>query len=655
MATTPTNKPIPSEDPRDLKFNAGKIDEEVNGSADYYTDRFDVQRLTNTGRNNQFQDQMTQQADDWLTQFNQQESDFQQFLLNSGYHFLGDYENGPYTISARNQIIRYQNEFWRLNAATNPPYTTTGINSTSWATDVMHLVSVGDATLRQDLASDTGSNIIGFKSIGASAQKRSVQDRLRDVFNAKDYGIKGDGVTNDSAAAQALVDYVSSLGGGAIYWPKGVYKLNFINKANVCHIGCTFGAVRGIISFGATITKYATQFTPATAGWIIDTPSGGGDCGGIIGIDFKGGGLNTAGGGVNLRAGSNDWIVTACKWDYFADEALVTNGLIGRFSDLSGTNCLLNRTRSSRTGVFVFNGADNFIERIQGNTGITAIQSSDLYLCGILIGGANNYAVNLEGELSEIGVCVTATGAMHKLINCRADLNYGHGFYGSAMMSNCHALNNSNGNSGIYSGFVMDNRSQLSNCRADGTHKYGLDWISSADQSGLALKPRVAAFHSTAHVTAAIADTLFNGFLHTIYNGFQRGTGSTPNVEGIGTYIPTDSTPTDITDLLGGIKGQRVVIFGNSNITLVRSSTFIVKGCTSDGRKTMRLGGTYEFWRGNGIWYEVGAQTPAIGTTALRPTSFASPGDQYFDTTLNKPIWKNAANTGWVDATGTAV
>ena len=68
MATTPTNKPIPSEDPRDLKFNAGKVDEEVNGGADYYTDRFGVQRLTNTGRNNQFQDAQTQR-----------ESDFQQF------------------------------------------------------------------------------------------------------------------------------------------------------------------------------------------------------------------------------------------------------------------------------------------------------------------------------------------------------------------------------------------------------------------------------------------------------------------------------------------------------------------------------------------------------------------------------------------------
>jgi hypothetical protein len=166
MATTPTNKPIPSEDPRDLKFNAGKIDEEVNGSADYYTDRFSVQRLTNTGRNNQFQIQMSQQADDWLAQFNQQESEFQQFLLNSGYQFLGDYENGPYTITARNQIIRYQNEFWRLNASTNPPYTTTGVNSTSWAVDVTHMVSVGDATLRQDMASTEvgkGTDLLGYK------------------------------------------------------------------------------------------------------------------------------------------------------------------------------------------------------------------------------------------------------------------------------------------------------------------------------------------------------------------------------------------------------------------------------------------------------------------------------------------------------------
>jgi hypothetical protein len=39
------------------------------------------------------------------------------------------------------------------------------------------------------------------------------------------------------------------------------------------------------------------------------------------------------------------------------------------------------------------------------------------------------------------------------------------------------------------------------------------------------------------------------------------------------------------------------------------------------------------------------------GPTAARP-SVAPPGTSFFDTTLNKPVWRNAAGTGWVDATG---
>lgn len=195
MATTPTNNPIPSEDPRDLKFNAGKIDEEVNGSADYYTDRFDVQRLTNTGRNKQFQDAQTQR-----------EYDFQQFLLNSGYQFLGDYENGPYTIAARNQIIRYQNEFWRLNAATNPPYTTTGINSASWATDVTHLVSVGDANLRQELS----SSVIPGTSLVTHSDGIQLDDYI-DIFNRRSKFIMPEDFSgNDTEQLQSVLSYAKS-------------------------------------------------------------------------------------------------------------------------------------------------------------------------------------------------------------------------------------------------------------------------------------------------------------------------------------------------------------------------------------------------------------------------------------------------------------
>ncbi|MDF2534335.1 MAG: hypothetical protein K0R18_492 [Bacillales bacterium] len=45
------------------------------------------------------------------------------------------------------------------------------------------------------------------------------------------------------------------------------------------------------------------------------------------------------------------------------------------------------------------------------------------------------------------------------------------------------------------------------------------------------------------------------------------------------------------------------------------------------------------------------------GTTAARPTTTAImyAGYMYFDTTLGKPIWRNTANTGWVDSAGTTV
>lgn len=49
MTTTPTNKPVPSEDPRDLKFNAGKFDEIVNSTSLNYTDRKGIVRLTHAG------------------------------------------------------------------------------------------------------------------------------------------------------------------------------------------------------------------------------------------------------------------------------------------------------------------------------------------------------------------------------------------------------------------------------------------------------------------------------------------------------------------------------------------------------------------------------------------------------------------------------
>lgn len=43
------------------------------------------------------------------------------------------------------------------------------------------------------------------------------------------------------------------------------------------------------------------------------------------------------------------------------------------------------------------------------------------------------------------------------------------------------------------------------------------------------------------------------------------------------------------------------------------------------------------------------------GLTSERPTKNLRCGMMFFDTTLNKPIWRNKDNNGWVDATGTSV
>ena len=169
---TPTQAPVPSTDIRNAVFAGAKLDEEVTGTGEFYTDRLGVKRLTNTGRNNQFDAAQLDRA-----------NRFEQFLLSSGYVFLGDYEDGPFQFSARNQYIRYNNQYYRLNAATDVGFTTTGTDATSFANDVTHFVLMDGDTLRQNLGSGEpgmGADMLAFRDmLGRSS---TVGDYLRDAY-----------------------------------------------------------------------------------------------------------------------------------------------------------------------------------------------------------------------------------------------------------------------------------------------------------------------------------------------------------------------------------------------------------------------------------------------------------------------------------------
>ncbi|WHM52855.1 hypothetical protein IOBOPIKK_00050 [Klebsiella phage vB_KpnS_SCNJ1-C] len=694
MATTPTNKPIPSEDPRDLKFNAGKIDEEVNGSADYYADRFGVQRLTNTGRNNQFQDQMTQQADDWLGQFNQQNSDFQQFLLNSGYQFLGDYENGPYTITARNQIIRYQNEFWRLNAATNPPYATTGVNSMSWATDVTHLVSVGDANLRQELSSENGSELVDYKHGNSGTLAYSLHSRLSTVLNLFDFipAAKHDAIVNFtstedlSSYVQAAIDSANTMGGATIHCPAGQYYLNVKTKPNVILVGARGPSVRRAMpwAFSVSANPGSTRFRNFANDWIISSATASQSdvtsrSFGIIGIDFDAKDATNSTGGVRLRG--PEICVKSCSFYGFQDQGLEASGNIGLFEDLIANECLKNRVRSDYVGTIEISGAsDCQIHRLEGNAqvkGLGSITNAAPYICGIKIAGNNHYVSALMGEISETGIYISASSVHHKMWGCRADNNVGPGYLiNGVMMDTCHSYNNSRTGDGLYSGFEAlpgATRIMASNCLAwtdnapvDGTgqqrlHKYGYDFAV-VDYLSLRLKPWVDQCFSYGHSLGWINSPPTHGLQYTPTIGRLSVTSNattTPNVDGVSVIAINTTSLSQITGLDGGMIGQQVDIYLNASatVTLVNSSSFLVNNLADHADKTMRVGQVYRFIKtATNIWREVGDVIRVLsGTTAARPSSTAVIGMQYFDTTLNKPIWRNANNSGWVDATGTAV
>lgn len=180
MSTTPTNQPVPSETPQDLKFNAGKIDEFVTSMSQQYIDRFGEAHYTIEGLR-------------WMAQ---------QAIAAFGYITLDSFEDGN-TLTLPNQVLRLEatGEYYRWDGvfpkdvpAGSTPDSTGGVGIGAW-------VSVGDASLRSALGSHTtpGASLV-------SLPNGTVNDAIKYV-TPEMFGAVGDGVTDDSVAMRDCWDY----------------------------------------------------------------------------------------------------------------------------------------------------------------------------------------------------------------------------------------------------------------------------------------------------------------------------------------------------------------------------------------------------------------------------------------------------------------
>ncbi|WP_235024091.1 hypothetical protein [Enterobacter hormaechei] len=248
MATQPTNLPVPSESPRDLKFNAGKIDEFVTSLVNTYVDRFGHEHYTIEGLR-------------WLAQ---------QAIAQYGWILIDSFQVGA-NITLPNQALRDEatGEYYRWDGALPKHVDAGSTPATSGGVGVGAWIGVGDASLRAMLSSESGAalslsqvatsygldfslggvwtagatstadnwwwynnkvytGIVG--SLPASPPANAYQIppfAKRGFVSVKDFGAIGSRTTteDDAPAFAAAIAYLKTIGGGTLIVPTGIYDV----------------------------------------------------------------------------------------------------------------------------------------------------------------------------------------------------------------------------------------------------------------------------------------------------------------------------------------------------------------------------------------------------------------------------------------------
>lgn len=158
----------------------------------------------------------------------------------------------PIVLDAKGEAVIYWSGSYKVDLKT-----AAGVQITGFPVD--DYVADAAGTLRADLALSSGSSLVGFLQSGSGATARTVQAKLRDAVNVKDFGAAGDGSTNDSTAVQAAQDSLSE--NSVLVFPPGHYVLE--DQITISTDGVTW------LGYGAKLTIGAGE-TAGTRHFLID-------------------------------------------------------------------------------------------------------------------------------------------------------------------------------------------------------------------------------------------------------------------------------------------------------------------------------------------------------------------------------------------------
>lgn len=456
MSEYDTGNPVPSASIPDAWDNMQSIDRFANSSDETITTRTGKQLDTLHGINVKADSQRTEQQDSFelsqserassfeektnefesrfSSQLSTQESTFsesqtdkenrfQQFLLSSGYQFLGDYENGPYVFSELNQYIEYSENSYRIASASDIGFTTTGTDATSFANDVTHFVLMDGDNLRQDLGSGEGFKYIGqvasYAALKTVIPERSGQRILLASYYANESTGGGEFVARAGTATDDGGTICVPTGSSTWYWQRvGVVDFDVtwfgaIGDSNTANTETNTTAIQSAINAAANAGLASVTF-PQSSGFYA--------CGTIYvkpGVSLVSSGRTRGllGATVYLRAGANAVINQEFKglwfkqshfnlWDPDSPNTMISNVTFDTVL-IDGTN-LAGAGKISGDGILIKNTTFD-------------VHLHKTYIWNYL---GNGYGIIVDNaNTSYLATGVFSTVSQSKIFNC------GYGIY----------------------------------------------------------------------------------------------------------------------------------------------------------------------------------------------------------------------------------
>jgi hypothetical protein len=439
-----------------------------------------------------------------------------------------------------------------------------------------------------------GTVLVPTGGDGSAAWLRDFDGRI----SVKAFGAVGDSATNDTAAFNAAIDYCHSKNGGVVVVPKGRYRIaNVELKTNVSLVGV---GGHSDYKFGSTGSAYTSELRSYDTGAdraMLKVSSGNTvKSVAIRYLTFFGdSGATDAITGLLTEGEFERNVIEHCSSFY------VSGGAINIASGVYNTiqNCQLFSGTKTDTGsitacVHIGIGASECVIQNCEIANSPSDDSSNPDMAAIRLDGSTPFLVNVVAEGSDYGIYLTCNNG--NFVNCRADINYAHGWYIAGRgnkLTNCWGHRNSAYATNTFDNFHVPSgthhENHLVGCKStsalsvDGfTHRYGYYDASgpptSADPTGrtnvyLGCTDDEAGTNWFYSPSAGQSPHMpLRGWI--VYNG-----DTTPSVSQMATVEIRDTAANSITDFDGGVEGQEItVITATGNTTFVHSSQLNLAG-----------------------------------------------------------------------------